>query len=311
MFTIADETAATIAIDRAWLGKSMTCGIRFANLLRGIANQTWATIGVGRAGIVESLAKSDAREVFGIAHQLSAATRVDSAWAADLMARIQANLPVRVAEEPIATLSIRAGLIALRAGARLAAAPLLREILIPWQALATAKDIILGTARTERIVGEAPGIWRTRFAGVRRSAAARHSTRGATITIAMAVIWLDQEARRSWAIMRNRLAKRIGCAWGTTDALRAEGIATGRRGAGTTVPALRGRPAEVVASLAYPVGLLANAAETEISFIAIGAVAALGALTVATAEEVAAIFLAAVFRDVASSLAADLIARAR
>jgi hypothetical protein len=57
--------------------------------------------------------------------------------------------------------------------------------------------------------------------------------------------------------------------------------------------------------------LLANAAETEISFIAIGAVAALGALTVATAEEVAAIFLAAVFRDVASSLAADLIARAR
>jgi hypothetical protein len=237
MFTIADETAATIAIDRAWLGKSMTCGIRFANLLRGIAHQTGATIGVDRAGIVESLAKSDAREVFGIAHQISAATRVGSTWAANLMARIQANLPVRMAEEPIATFSIRARLIALRAGACLAVAPLFREILTPWQALATAKDITLGTARTERIVGEAPGIRRTYFAGIRRAATACHSTRCAAITVAIAVVRLNREACRPWAKVRDRLAKSVRCAARTADALRTEWISVDRRAAEASVPA--------------------------------------------------------------------------
>lgn len=231
MSTIADETAATIAIDRAWLGESMTCRIRFANFLRGIANQTGATIRIDRAGIVESLAKSDAREVFGIADQISAATRVDSAWAANLMARIQANLPVRVAEEPIATFSIRAGLIALRAGARLAVAPLFREILTPRQALAAAKDITLGTARTERIVREAPGIRRALLTGIRRAATARHSTCRAAVTITIAVVCLNREACRSWAKMRDRLAKRVRGARRTTDALRAERIAIDRRGA--------------------------------------------------------------------------------
>ena len=93
-----------------------------------------------------------------VANQLTATALIDVTRAAYLVARIQANVLIRLAEEPVATFGIRAGLIADRAGARLAVARLLGQPLTPRQAFTAAKDIAVWTAGTERIVREAPCI---------------------------------------------------------------------------------------------------------------------------------------------------------
>lgn len=54
--------------------------------------------------------------------------------------------------------------------------------------------------------------------------------------------------------------------------------------------------------------MLTDTAEAEFSLVAIGAVAALGALTIAATQEIATIVLAAVFGGVAGAQAADLVA---
>ena len=91
---------------------------------------------------------------------------IDVTGPANLVTWIQADFLVWVAEEPLATLGIRARLIPDCAGARFAVARCLGEIFTPGQALAAAKHPSVRAAPTERIVREAPGIGRAFFTGI-------------------------------------------------------------------------------------------------------------------------------------------------
>ena len=136
----------------------------------------------------ELLAGLDASTALGIADQVTATSLIDVARASNLMARIQAHFLIRVAKETIAALGVRTRLIADRAGARLAVAGLLGQILTPRQAFAATEEPSRRAAGPERIVRETPGIGRTSSQGFDGGPC----TRSARTELAFGTIFIDR-----------------------------------------------------------------------------------------------------------------------
>ena len=155
------------------------------------------------AGIARAV---DTHGVLCVADELAATALIDVARAADLMARIQANLLVRLAEKAVTTIGVRTRLIPDRASARLAIARFFGESLTPGQALAAAKYPSIRTTRTKRVIREAPGIWRAGVALIRRLSRTRSAGTEATVW----AILVDAALPAAFAITALLVGRTIG-----------------------------------------------------------------------------------------------------
>lgn len=226
-----------------------------------MTDQVVAAIRCDRTGTAGRMTWFDARAGVGIADQVATAPGIDMAGSANLVARVQADLTSRVAEEPVATFGIRTRLITSRADARLATATCFGNVLTPGHAFTATERVARGTAGTEWIVRETPGVWGAHIARIRRPAAASPGARRASRTVTVSTKWLNRDAGRSWAEEGNRLAIGIRAAGLATDAFRAENVTPNCGGAAATATATtacRIRAAEVVARLAHFRAILAG-----------------------------------------------------
>jgi hypothetical protein len=142
---------------------------------------------------------------------------IDVARTSDLVARIQANLLVRMAEETFTAFGVRAGLIANRAGAGFTVARCFCEILAPGQAFAAAEDIAVWTTGPERVVRNAPGVRRAYIAGIGGTSATASDRTNRAPAVAMSTMLLNRDACRPGAKGWNRLAVGVRIASRATD----------------------------------------------------------------------------------------------